>query len=267
MNVPVRAATDLRLLRAAVFSAVCVALSASGHVLVSGSAVPVWSLAAGWAGVVCVVGPLAGRERSLPGIALGLLAGEICLHLVFSLGQGSVASAPAERSAQVVALAQRILCGAGPARLTPESAARILRQARIDPAHAAHGVPAMAGMAGHGGHAMTLGSMLTPPMLAAHAAAVVATGWVLRRGEAALWLTVRLPASAAGHTACLVLLWTLRDLLVTVAAVLVPLVALLRRMRCALAAPRACVGTRRLRSRLLSACVVRRGPPTVAAAV
>ncbi|MBU3867141.1 hypothetical protein KN815_24705 [Streptomyces sp. 4503] len=35
--------------------------------------------------------PLAGRERSLPGIALALLAGRFGLHLIFSLGQGSTA--------------------------------------------------------------------------------------------------------------------------------------------------------------------------------
>ncbi|WP_406129614.1 hypothetical protein [Streptomyces sp. NBC_00989] len=263
MNVPVRAATDLRLLRAAVFSAVCVALSASGHALVSGAAIPMWSLAAGWVGVVCVVGPLAGRERSLPGIALSLLAGETGLHLLFSLGQGSMAPAPADRSAQVVALAQRLLCGAGAVQLTPERAARILRQARIDPARAAHGVPAMAGMTGHSGHAMTLGSMLTPPMLAAHVAAVVVTGWVLRRSEIAVWQTVRLPAVTAWQMACRVLLWTLCVLLVTAPSVLVPLAALLRRIRRALAASAVRADIRRLLSSLLSACVVRRGPPTV----
>jgi hypothetical protein len=265
MNVPVRAATDLRLLRAAVFSAVCVALSASGHALVSGAAIPMWSLAAGWAGVMCVVGPLAGQERSLPGIALSLLAGGTGLHVVFSLGQGSMAPAPADRSTQVVALAERFLCGAGSTHLTPESAARILRQARIDPARAAHGVPAMAGMAGHGAHAMTLGSMLTPPMLAAHLAAVVATGWVLRRGEIALWQAVRLPTMAAGHLARLVLLWMLSALIVA-AAVLVPPAPLPSRLRGALDVRRARTGTRRLTSTLLSACVVRRGPPTVATA-
>ncbi|MCX5423630.1 hypothetical protein [Streptomyces sp. NBC_00078] len=262
MNIPVRAATDLRLLRAAVFSAVCVALSASGHALASGAAIPVWSLAAGWAGVVCVVGPLAGRERSLPAIALSLLAGGTGLHLVFSLGQGSMAPAPADRSAQVVALAQRFLCGAGSAQLTPERATRILREARIDPARAAHSVPAMAGMTGHGGHAMTLGSMLTPPMLAAHVAAVVVTGWVLRRTEIAVWQTVRLPAVTAWQVARCLLLRTLCGLLVTAASLLVPLAALLKRMRCALAASAARADIRRLLSWRLSACVVRRGPPS-----
>ncbi|MEU3145253.1 MULTISPECIES: hypothetical protein [unclassified Streptomyces] len=57
MNIPVRAAAGLRPLRAAVFSAVCVTLSAAGHVLVPGSGIPVWTLAAGWAGLLCVVGP------------------------------------------------------------------------------------------------------------------------------------------------------------------------------------------------------------------
>lgn len=41
--------------------------------------------------MLCLVGPLAGRERSLPGIALALLAGQFGLHLIFSLGQGSTA--------------------------------------------------------------------------------------------------------------------------------------------------------------------------------
>lgn len=41
--------------------------------------------------MLCLVGPLAGRERSLPGIALALLAGQFGLHLIFPLGQGSTA--------------------------------------------------------------------------------------------------------------------------------------------------------------------------------
>ncbi|MFG2585090.1 hypothetical protein [Streptomyces malaysiensis] len=147
MNAPVRAAADLRLLRASVFSAVCVALSAGGHVLASGTGVALWSLAAGWAAVLCLVGPLAGRDRSLPGIALALLAGQFGLHLIFSLGQGSTAPALANRSNHVVALAERFLCGGHAAHLTPDSAARILRQAHIDPdralpvTHGWHGGP------------------------------------------------------------------------------------------------------------------------------
>ncbi|MFJ4790920.1 hypothetical protein [Streptomyces sp. NPDC088794] len=268
MNVQVRAATDLRLLRAAVFSAVCVALSASGHALASGGGIPVLSLAAGWAGLAGLVGPLAGRERSLPGIALTLLGGEIGLHLLFSFGQGSTTQAPVNQSTRVVTLAERLLCGAGSAHLTPESAARILRRARIDPAGAvpvAHSTASMAGMAGHGGHTMMPGSMLTPPMLAAHAAAAVMTGWVLYRCEIAAWQAVRLPALVADHMARLVLLWRLCGLLTAAASLLVPVAALLK-LLCMLVPRRAEDRTRRVRSAVLRMCIVRRGPPAVVAA-
>ncbi|WP_434101149.1 type III secretion system chaperone family protein [Streptomyces malaysiensis] len=93
-------------------------------------------------------------------------------HCVRSAGR-SVRSAPdllprpglhgpalANRSNQVVALAERFLCGGHAAHLTPDSAARILRQAHIDPARA---LPVTHG--GHGGRAMTLSSMFTLPML------------------------------------------------------------------------------------------------------
>ena len=57
-----------RMLRAAVFSAVCVVLAAAGHALASCAAVPLWTLGAGFLGVLVCVAPLAGRTRSLAGI-------------------------------------------------------------------------------------------------------------------------------------------------------------------------------------------------------
>ncbi|WP_046423661.1 hypothetical protein [Streptomyces malaysiense] len=278
MNVPIRAAADLRLLRAAVFSAVCVALSASGHVVASGSTISLWSLAAGWAGIAGVAGLLAGRERSLPGIALTLLAGEIGLHLLFCLGQNPARTAPSvDRSASVVAMAERLLCNPQAAHLTPLAAARILRLARIDPSGALSaphgpagmtgmtGMPGMTGMAGHGGLTAMLGSMCTPPMLAAHVAAAVLTGWVLRRCEVALWRAVRLPAVAARHVKRLTLLWWLSDLLAAVRRR--PLVTgLLERVLALLTAHRGTEegGTRRFRSAMLRTCAARRGPPALA---
>ncbi|WP_316745415.1 hypothetical protein [Streptomyces sp. MK7] len=269
MNVQVRAAADLRMLRAAVFSAVCVALPAGGHMLASGTGVRLWSLAAGWAAVLCLVGPLAGRERSLSGIVLALLVAEFGLHLLFSLGQGSTTSVPADRSSRVGALAERFLCGADAAHLTPDSAARILRQAHIDPGRAlpvVHGTPGTAGMAGHGGHAMMLSSMFTAPMLAAHLAAAVVTGWVLRRCEVALWRVIRLQMPAADQLARLALLWWLSGLL-TMTRVLVRVVALLEQLLRALL-PRRTEddGAQQPQCTVLWTCVVRRGPPAVAVA-
>src|SRR5437763_1966421 len=83
----VRAGAGMRLLRAAVFTAVCVVLAAAGHTAASGRTVPVWSLAFGWLAVFAVVAPLAGRERSLPGIAAALAAGQLALHTAFGAGQ------------------------------------------------------------------------------------------------------------------------------------------------------------------------------------
>jgi hypothetical protein len=91
----VRAGAGLRLLRAAVFTAVCVVLAAGGHSLASGRTVPVGALVCGWLAVFAVTAPLAGRERSLPGIAALLAVGQIALHAVFSMGQACAYAAAA----------------------------------------------------------------------------------------------------------------------------------------------------------------------------
>ncbi|MEU6285492.1 hypothetical protein [Streptomyces sp. NPDC047028] len=274
MNVPVRAAADLRLLRAAVFSAVCVALSASGHALASGTGMPLWSLVAGWAGVLGVVGPLAGRERSLPGIALSLLAGETGLHLLFCIGQSPVRPAPDDRSATVVAVAERLLCDPQAAHLTPRAAALIVRQSGLDPTgvlSGPHGSPGMsgtgmAGMTGHGGLVMMLGSMLTPPMIAAHVAAALVTGWLLRRCEIALWKAVQLPVVTAEHLARRARLRLLSGLLI--ARVQKRVAGQLRRLSAARAVHRrrgdGCAWQRQ--SAILWTRLARRGPPVVAVA-
>jgi hypothetical protein len=242
MNVPVRAAVDMRLLRAALFSAVCLMLSSLGHVLVSKTGLPLWTWAVGWVGVLCGVGPLAGRECSLPGITTGLVAGETGLQ-----------------------------CSA---RLAPHGVVRILRQAPVDPARAlgaVHGAPGMTGTAGHGVHAMVPGPMLTPAVLAAHVVAALIAGWLLRRGEVALWQVVRLPVVTAGQLARLLLLRLLRGLMV---ALRTPASAdgVLEQSRSARSALAALIALRavegdgkRLRPPVLRASVVHRGPPATAA--
>ncbi len=262
------------------FSAVCVALSACGHALASGVSVPLWSLLAGWAGVVCVVGPLAGRERSLPGIVLTLLVGEFGLHVLFCSGQTSVAPAPTDRSASVVAMAERLLCNPQAAHLTPREAVRILRLSGMDPSGALSTVhsppsmpgmpnmPGMAEMVGHGGVTMMLGSMFTPSMIAVHVIAAVVTGWVLRRCEIALWQAVRLPAVAAEHLARLDQVWRLSGLLDAVRGQVL-MTGLLDRLLAVLAAHRRredAAGVRSLRFIVLRTCAARRGPPAAALA-
>lgn len=278
MTVPVRAGADMRLIRAAVFSAVCVTLSAAGHAMASGASIPPWALLAGWLGVLVVAASLAGRERSLPGIATALLGGQLGLHAVFSAGQWCAQPAPAGRSAQVMALAARLVCDdGGRLRLTPATAARIVRQAGIDPATAAlppaasgpsglPGTPGMPGMTGSmggaaadGAHgAMTMGYSL--PMLCGHLAAALVAGWLLRRGEAALWRLLRLSAQCAAQVAALL---PARAVLAAVHA-LAALTALLTERVAAARRPRRTAHPgRRLESVALRHSVIRRGPPRV----
>jgi hypothetical protein len=189
-SIPVaRTGAGLRLLRAAVFTAVCVVLSATGHVLAACAAVPWWTLALGFLGVFALVAPLAGRERTLPSIAAALTAGQLSLHTLFGLGQHQLRLAPTADDA-LIRLAAKLMCGAGAASISPTEAQRIVTTAGIDPA--AH--------AGHASMAQTAGEpalLPTLPMVLGHLLAALATGWLLRRGDRALVRLIRLSADSA----------------------------------------------------------------------
>ncbi|MEH0545405.1 hypothetical protein QA802_20705 [Streptomyces sp. B21-105] len=150
-----RSGRDLRLLRAAVFAAVCVVLAAAGHTMASCAAVPLWTLGAGFLAALAVVAPLAGRSRSLPGIVALLAVGQTVLHTVFGIGQhtasvsaaastsvsgavSSVSSASASTSAalsasdaSLVERAARLVCGATAAPISPAQALKMLVDARL----------------------------------------------------------------------------------------------------------------------------------------
>ncbi|MEU4871706.1 hypothetical protein [Streptomyces sp. NPDC021608] len=279
-----RSGRDLRLLRAAVFAAVCVLLAAAGHSTASCAVVPLWTLGAGFLGVLAVVAPLAGRERSLPGIAVLLTVGQSALHAVFGLGQHSVAASAAlsadagarmsATDATLVARAARLVCGATVAALSPAEAQKILVNARLYPSGTAggSGSTAMDGMAGMGSMRhpadvlSTAGSpvSLLPslPMLLGHVLAAVAAGWLLRRGDSAL---LRLLALSAHGVAEGALVRSLRGALALVRALLAGLPATPGtgpHVPCAgppaPAAPRITA---------LRHSVIRRGPPPAAALV
>ncbi|MDX2912641.1 MULTISPECIES: hypothetical protein [Streptomyces] len=187
-----RAGGDLRVPRAAVFAAVCVVLAGAGHALASCAAVPLWTLGAGFAGVFAVAVALAGRERSLPGIAATLAVGQTVLHVLFGLGQhGATAASRTTETmdAVLVERAARFLCGTTAAALSPTEARRILVEAGVGGTHAAHG-PADT-MADAAGSSALLPSL---PMLLGHVLAAVAAGWMLRHGDLALLRLARLSA-------------------------------------------------------------------------
>lgn len=270
-----RSGRGLRILRAAVFAAVCVVLAGVGHVLGSCAAIPLWTLGAGFLGVLLVTVPFTGRERSLPGIAALLAAGQTVLHTLFGLGQhGAVAGASSASAsvppsdAALVEQAARLLCGTAAAAISPAQAQRILTEARI-------GTGAGAGTGAHVSHrsadamsvaadssASSLSLLPSLPMLLAHLLAAVIAGWLLRRGDLALLRIAEMSTLSAHSVAEGAFVRSLRGAL-----------ALVRALRAGLpGAPEA--GPRFLRTESLARpaprtvalqhSVIRRGPPTTA---
>ncbi|MDH6126388.1 hypothetical protein [Kitasatospora sp. GP82] len=280
---PVRAALDLRVLRAVPFATVCVVLSATGHVLASGCPVPVSALLLGWLAVCAGAVVLAGRERSLREISGGLAVGEVALHLLFhsaqdllfhsaQAGASGSAGIPGGRGMPGMAMAGRTAPGAGvpgqfgmrlmsttagPAMATPSGAGRTVLRTATGP----HMVVAAAPHAVVGWHTAFMG--VSPAMLATHLVAALAAAWWLRRGEAALWRLVRLTAKAAQTTAraCT----TALGVALTLAAALVGALSGLGHRPVRTTADG---GQRRLpAAAFMRHCVIRRGPPREAVAV
>ncbi|MFI2202047.1 hypothetical protein ACH47Z_14980 [Streptomyces sp. NPDC020192] len=205
----------LRMLRAAVFAAVCVVLAACGHSLAACTGVPLWTLGAGFLGCLLVVVPLAGRARSLPGIAALLALGQTALHTLFGLGQHGATMASGGMAmgsmnatgtsgvtgSSLVEQATRLLCGSSATGLTPGHAFHLLLDAHlIDRA----GRP----VAGRGAlaHAADItgssaGLLPSLPMLLGHVLAAVAAGWLLRRGDLALLRLIELSAHGVAEGA------------------------------------------------------------------
>jgi len=230
---------SLRGARAVVFAAVCVGLTAAGHVWMSGEAVPLWSVALAFALLAGAGYALAGRQRGFLPISALMLVGELGQHLLFCAAQDATAAS----SATSVPALPRFLSG----RVLPlsdwicgmaSSSSSSGMAARDDGSFSARlAADLMTGQVGHG----AIG------MIAVHAAAGLLCAWWLRCGEAAVFQLLRWLATLAAPA--LLLLWP--------ATPVVP--DLLPRA----IAPR---DDRALGhyNRLLSRLVVRRGPPSPA---
>ncbi|MEU6702392.1 hypothetical protein [Streptomyces wuyuanensis] len=190
------AAAGPRLLRAAVFAAVCVVLSALGHVLAACATVPWWTLLAGFLALFAVVAPFTGRARPLSAVVAALAVGQLGLHTLFGLGQRRLTVSPSADDA-LIRMAAKLVCGAGGNALSPADAHRIVAGAGIDPATAAR-----AAHTGHGGavpNAALESTGLLPslPMVLGHLLAALVTGWLLRRGDLALLRLAELSSQGA----------------------------------------------------------------------
>ncbi|UNO42602.1 hypothetical protein [Streptomyces sp. MST-110588] len=107
-------AAHLRALRAALFTALCVTLSAASHVLLSRMPLPLTTLAALSAAVFAISYALAGRERGFGRIAALLVPLELAADTVFSLGQHACyGQAGGPVAGPLRSLGVDLLCGSG----------------------------------------------------------------------------------------------------------------------------------------------------------
>ncbi|MGW6475039.1 hypothetical protein [Streptomyces nigra] len=172
----------VRAIRAAVFASVCVLLAALGHTLMSGAAVPWWTLVAGLLATCGVGWCLAGRERGLPLVVSVVVVTQGALHAVFELAQGvGVGGASADMGRGPVDDGHTALHHMGPDHMGASHTAHTA----LEHMGAAHtGTPPMS-MA----HDMSGDSSLA--MFAAHTLAALLCGLWLGHGERAAFRILR----------------------------------------------------------------------------
>ncbi|MFF1375417.1 hypothetical protein [Streptomyces sp. NPDC058308] len=215
---------QLRAVRAALFTALVVTLSAASHVLLSRAPLPPATVAAITAAVFAVAYATAGAERGYGRIAALLIPLELAADTVFTAGQHvCYGEAGGPVAGPLRAVGFDVLCGGAPvgtplARMTAEG----------------HGAAALLADADPGAAWL---------LLAAHVGVgLLAAAW-LRRGERALAQLLRAVGAA-----------TFRPLLIAVAAVTTSRLPVRRLSRPERRVPAA-------RTRLLVHFVGRRGPP------
>ncbi|MFH0515644.1 hypothetical protein ACHBTE_00480 [Streptomyces sp. M41] len=202
----------LRVVRAAVFAAVCVVLATVGHAVMSGAGLPWWMLLSGTAAVAAVGWVFGAQERRRRTVAALTVAIQACLHVGFTLAQphsgGHTSAASAGGGTQSVRQwVAFLLCGPNP---TPAQAARaydIAVQAGLTHrmhAAAAHGDTGAGTSVGHdmasmpGMHDMSqMTGTASWGMLAAHVLAAVLCGLWLAQGERAAFALLRACADRA----------------------------------------------------------------------
>ncbi len=223
------AGPPFRLARAAVFAAVCVVVTALGHTLMSGDTLPVWAVAAAFAGTTAAAWWVTGRERGALVVTGATVVAQLGLHMAFRFAE--VTAAPMAGSAT----------GDGRPRVRDMGAAPMSGAAM---GHMHHGADAMSATAPSMGHLpWPWAGPGGPGMATAHLLAALICGWWLWRGERAVF---RLGRALA-------------------ALLFVPLVLALRILGAGAtplpAWPSAPAVARRLRGVLLRHVILRRGPP------
>lgn len=241
-------ATDAcRTVRAAMFAALCVLLTAFGHALMSGTPVPWWALGCGFAATGATAWALAGRERGFASVVAVAVGAQAVLHELFSWAQAVAGPAAPPMDARTTGMPRGHMGSMG--HMDPMNP--MGHAASLGHAHSMGGMESMGPMdsmdsMGHGMAGMPLG-MSSTGMLAAHLLAALLCGLWLAYGERAAFRILR---AFAGR------LFAPLRLVLAVAPPLPP-------------RPRARPGrtTRRPRRLLLVHAITSRGPPAGTAVV
>ncbi|UQA96994.1 PE-PGRS family protein [Streptomyces halobius] len=176
----------LRGLRAAVFAAVCVLLTALGHTLMSDTPLPGWMLLVAGLGTTAVAWCFAGRERGPMLVGLLTVGTQAALHSAFSFGQ-AVTDSGGGRLSLMREWANTWLCGAeGMPSARLEQFQQVHQTQQIHQVQQLGPMDQMPGMS----HAMH-GSGSGSGMLAAHLLVALLSAWWLWGGERAAFRLVR----------------------------------------------------------------------------
>ncbi|MFC0849924.1 MULTISPECIES: hypothetical protein [Streptomyces] len=152
------AGDSCRTVRAAMFAALCVLLTALGHVLMSQAPVPWWALGCGFVATGATAWALAGRERRFGPVVAFAVGAQAVLHETFSWAQATA---------------------------RPAMAPMDMPMSGMSTGHMSH-----MGSMGHDMAGMPLG-MSSSGMLAAHLLAALLCGLWLAHGERAAFRILR----------------------------------------------------------------------------
>jgi hypothetical protein len=174
-------------MRAAVFAAVCVLLAALGHVLMSGAAVPWWTMAvgalltggAGWC--------LAGRERGLPLVVSVVVVAQGGLHAAFEFAQATSATTGHDMSAPSAHMASMHSMGAKDMGSMDMGSMGHMGMGHMGMGHMGMGHMGMS----HMGMGHDMAGPSSYGMLAAHTLAALLCGLWLGHGERAAFRILR----------------------------------------------------------------------------
>jgi hypothetical protein len=200
------------------FAAVCVPFAALGHIVMSGTGIPGWTLLSAGAVSAAVGWAFTGRERGRAFVTAATVVVQLVLHSLFSLGQAVAAARGTGSLAQQWAAV--LLCGTeGAARMSPADAERVVRTAGLGShlngpppgmssmpgmagSHTAASTHAMGAMAMPGMGAMSHGYGLVGMVLAHVVAAALCGIWLAYGERAAFQLAGRPPSGCSPRSPC-----------------------------------------------------------------